>query len=236
MRLSKAREAQRARRAREQAGSISGDVLSRSTQRPAVDRRRKVISILDARIVNSVLHCTVKWANNSTSEESLISFLKPNARNAIFEFQQATTLALLPQARTSTAARAELKHANDAKARLEAELREVKAQNSNLKSQIETLKQASAEDARIIKLLKKRARVSMLHDAGMKTRMSGLRGKVQSLETEKKVLSEGKDRYSVLPMLALLAKTDYESSSDLTRISNAVVSWGYQNANAVHLI
>lgn len=187
----RAMEAQRARRAREQAGGTSGTMLRKGTQRPAVDRRRKVISVLDARIVNSVLHCTVKWANNSTSEESLISFLKPNARNAITEFQRSTTLALLLLEGSSHATGAEMKQAKEAQARLEAELREVKAQKSALKGQVEALEQKSNEDAKIIKLLKKRARIDMLNVAQLKTHARRLRSHARGLETEMKILTEG---------------------------------------------
>lgn len=148
MGLSKAREAQRARRAREQAGGTSSSILPRSPQRSAVDRRRKVISVLDVRIVNSVLHCTVKWANNSTSEESLLSLLRPNARDAVNAFQESSALTLFPSAGPSTAAQAELKRAEEARARLEAELREVQAQNAALISQNQIIKETSQTDAK----------------------------------------------------------------------------------------
>ncbi|KAF2159012.1 hypothetical protein M409DRAFT_30547 [Zasmidium cellare ATCC 36951] len=218
MGISKVKQAQRARRIREQSNTTLETISAAGVHRPVRSRRRTHISLLDADITDPLPRCTVRWADNTTSEIPLTKLLKPSIWHTIsglqhIEASNSRPTAQAVQPRPASTALADLRQANEARARLEAELEESKSRNLAPVTQNEMLKESSDQDACAVKLLKTRARKDILTIAKLKTQVHQLRTQMQSLDAERKALKV-----------------------DLARVSNAVVSWGFQDVDAIPII
>ncbi|KAK4502100.1 hypothetical protein PRZ48_005523 [Zasmidium cellare] len=227
----KAKKAQRARHQREKMAKIARNVLQEASGGHFRGPWQASVTLLSASITSPVPICTVRWADNSTSDMPLTKLLNPSitdTNNGLQQLLHVERLASSSEAQTlqlrpSSTALADLRQANEIRERLEAELREARSENLALTTQLDTLQESRDRDARAIEFMKSRAKKDILSTAKLKTKVRQLRSQTHILEAERRGLKDGEFWHSSIPTRMYpccnLVANRYKTSPESTMLS-----------------